>query len=61
VRALDELGLAETVSTRLLIGAASLMVAGLPPRRACVVGVAEPLTDDPELIEALTDLAALAF
>jgi len=61
VRALEELGLAETVSTRLLIGAASLIVAGLPPRRACVVGVVEPLTDDPELIEALTDLAALAF
>lgn len=61
VRALDELGLAETASTRLLIGAASLIAAGLPPRRACVVGVVEPLTDDSDLIEALTDLAALAF
>ncbi len=61
VRALDELGLAETASTRLLIGAASLIAAGLPPRRACVVGVVEPLTDDPDLIEALSDLAALAF
>jgi len=61
VRALDELGLAETVSTRLLIGAAKLMVAGLEPRRACVVGVVEPMTDDPTLIEALTDLSALAF
>lgn len=61
VRGLDELGLAETASTRLLIGAASLIAAGLAPRRACVVGVIEPLTDDPDLIEALTDLAALAF
>lgn len=61
VRALDELGLAETVSTRLLIGAGTLIAAGLAPRRACVVGVVEPLTDDPDLIEALSDLAALAF
>ena len=61
VRALDELGLAETASTRLLIGAAKLVTAGLSPRRACAVGVIEPLTDDPDLIEALTDLASLAF
>lgn len=61
VRALDELGLAETASTRLLIGTALLMASGLDARRACVVGVIEPLTDDPELIEALTDLANLAF
>lgn len=61
VRGLDELGLAETVSTRLLIGAGKLIGAGLAPRRACVVGVVEPLTDDVDLIEALSDLAALAF
>ena len=61
IRELDDLGLVETVSTRLLVGAATLMRAGLAPRRACVVGIVEPLTDDPEVRSALEDLAALAF
>ena len=61
VRALDELGLAETVSTRLLISAGKLIVAGVPPRRACAVAVVAPLSDDREAQAALQDLVDLAL
>jgi nitric oxide reductase NorQ protein len=40
-------GLAETVSTRLLVSAARLIRAGLAPRVACAAAVVQPLTDDP--------------
>jgi nitric oxide reductase NorQ protein len=59
VRHLQELGLAASASTRLLIHAGQLMRAGMPPRAACHVGVIEPLTDDSETITALQDTAAL--
>ncbi|MFO0646789.1 MAG: CbbQ/NirQ/NorQ/GpvN family protein [Polyangiales bacterium] len=61
VRALDEPGLAETASTRLLVGAARLVKAGLPPRVACAAAIVQPLTDDPTTARALQDLADLAF
>ena len=61
VRALDDLALAETVSTRLLVAAGKLIVAGLPPRAACDAAIVQPLTDDPETVSALRDLASLAF
>ncbi len=61
VRELSESGLAETASTRLLIAAARLIRAGVPPRTACRVAVVEPLTDDPSTLSALGDLADLAF
>lgn len=61
VRTLDELGLAETVSTRLLVSAASLIKAGLAPREACAVAIVEPLTDDSDVSEALREVAALVF
>jgi nitric oxide reductase NorQ protein len=61
VRALDELGLAEVPSTRLLVSAAKLMRGGVPPRLACRVGVVRPLTDDPEVRGALDDLVAMVF
>lgn len=61
VRALHELGLAQPPSTRLLVDAAHLIRAGLPPRLACRVAVAEPLTDEPDLLAALGDLVALVF
>lgn len=61
IRALDELGLAETVSTRLVIGAGTLIRRGLPPRLACHVAIVQPLTDDPVTAAALQDLADLVF
>lgn len=61
IRKLVEWGLAETVSTRLLIDAGALIADGLPPRLACEVGIAEPLTDEFETRMALRDLIALHF
>lgn len=61
VRALSELGLAETVSTRLLVAAARLIRAGVPPRAACGHAVVAPLTDDRETRQALQDVADLVF
>jgi nitric oxide reductase NorQ protein len=61
VRALDELGLQETVSTRLLVAAAGLIRAGLPPRIACDVAIVQPLSDDLEIVAALNDAVALTF
>ena len=59
IRNLTELGLTETVSTRLLVDAAKLIHSGLPKRLSARVAVVEPLTDDPEIIEALADLCDL--
>lgn len=61
VRAIEHLGLAEAPSTRLLVDAARLIGSGLPARLACRVGIVEPLTDDPEVAQALQDLVHLAF
>ena len=59
VRNLTELGLAETVSTRLLVDAAKLIHSGLPKRLSVEVAVVEPLTDDLQVVEALKDLCNL--
>jgi len=59
VRKLEELGLTETVSTRLLVAAGKLIVAGVPPRRACAVAIVGPLTDDAETARALRELIDL--
>jgi len=59
IRNLTELGLAETVSTRLLVDAAKLIHSGLPKRLSVEVAVVEPLTDDIEVVEALKDLCNL--
>lgn len=61
IRALEELGLMETVSTRLLVYAAKLIHAGVPTRRACDLGIVEPLTDDANVADSLRDLVALVF
>tara|TARA_R110001592_G_scaffold150576_5_gene376615 strand:- start:1385 stop:2158 length:774 start_codon:yes stop_codon:yes gene_type:complete len=61
IRNLTELGLAETVSTRLLVDAAILIKSGLPPRLACNVAIAEPLTDDEDTVEAIKDLISLSI
>lgn len=59
IRNLTELGLTETVSTRLLVDAAKLIQSGLPKRLSVHVAVVEPLTDDIEVVEALKDLCDL--
>ncbi len=59
IRNLTELGLTETVSTRLLIDAAKLIHTGLPKRLAVHVAVVEPLTDDLDVVQALKDLSDL--
>ena len=61
IRNLTELGLAETVSTRLLVDAAILIKSGLPHRLSCDVSIAEPLTDDEDTLEALKDLISLSI
>lgn len=61
IRNLTELGLAETVSTRLLVDAAILIKSGLPQRLSCDVAIAEPLTDDEDTLSALKDLISLSM
>ena len=59
IRNLTELGLTETVSTRLLVDAAKLIKSGLPKRLSVEVAIVEPLTDDLDIIDALRDLCNL--
>ena len=61
IRNLTELGLAETVSTRLLVDAAILIKSCLPIRLSCNVAIAEPLSDDIDVVEALKDLISLSI
>ncbi len=61
IREVDNLGLAEVPSTRLLVLTGNLIAAGMPPRRACEAGLVQALTDDASLAQALRDLVALAF
>ena len=50
IRRLREQGLAEGPGTRLLVSAARLIARGIPPREACRIALAGPLTDDPDLL-----------
>ena len=59
IRNLNELGLTETVSTRLLVDAAKLIKSGLPKRLAVHTAVLEPLSDEPEIVDAMKDLSNL--
>ncbi len=59
IRNLTELGLTETVSTRLLVDAGKLISSGLPKRLSIKVAIIEPLTDELPIIDALTDLCNL--
>ena len=60
-RHLKDRGLIEGASTRLLIHAAKLISSGIDPVTACSVAVAAPLTDDHEMLEALTELISSLF
>ncbi|MCK6692896.1 MAG: CbbQ/NirQ/NorQ C-terminal domain-containing protein, partial [Thermoanaerobaculia bacterium] len=59
IRNLKELGLTETASTRLLVDAAKLIHTGLPKRLSVRVAIVEPLSDDPDILAALSDLCNL--
>lgn len=59
IRNLTELGLVETVSTRLLVNAAKLIKSGLPKRLSTHIAIVEPLTDDVQTAQALKDLCDL--
>lgn len=54
-------GLEEGASTRLLVHAAKLMVAGVDPRTACRSAISETLTDDPDMLLAINELGASLF
>jgi len=61
VRHLKEHGLAEGVSTRLLIYAGRLVQKGIPPRRACQVAVVWALTDDGEVQRSIEEVVSSIF
>jgi len=61
LRNLKDLELLETVSTRLLVNAAKLIVSGLNIKTACNVGIIQALTDDTEIHTSLNDLLTLIF
>lgn len=54
-------GLDEGASTRLLVHAAKLMESGIAPVTACHSAVAQALTDDPEMLQAINELSAAVF
>jgi len=61
VRNLTGFGLAEGVSTRLLVYAARLIQSGLSGYQACRAAVTETLTDDPEVRVSLEEIVRLFF
>jgi len=60
-RLLKDHGLEEATSTRALVYAASMINAGLDPIAACQVAMINPITDDPELAEALMEVVQAHF
>jgi len=54
-------GLDEGASTRLLVHAAKLIVAGVDPVTACASSISQALTDDPEMLAAVNELSASVF
>jgi nitric oxide reductase NorQ protein len=60
-RALKDHGLEEATSTRALVYAAEMMAAGVEPVEACRAALISPVTDDPELAEALLEIVRAHF
>jgi nitric oxide reductase NorQ protein len=61
VRNLRQHGLEEGISTRLLIYAGKLISKGISPRAACEAAATRPMTDDPEMQEAITEIVSGIF
>lgn len=53
-------GLDEGISTRMLVYAGSLIAKGVDPKNACRVALVRPITDDPDMRDAL-DAAVTTF
>ena len=54
-------GLDEGASTRLLVHAAKLIVFGINPLTSCRASITQTLTDDPEVLAAIDEMAAALF
>ena len=61
IRNLEDHGLQEGASTRLLIYAGRLITEGIAARRACQVAIVWTLTDDPELQRSLEEVTSSIF
>jgi len=61
LRRLDEAGVIEGPSTRLLVHVGGLITRGISPRRACDVGLVQALSDDPDVQEAVTQVVEAVF
>ncbi len=61
IRNLEEHGLQEGASTRLLIYAGRLITEGIEPRRACQVAIVWTLTDEAELQRSLEEVTSSIF
>lgn len=61
IRNLKQHGLEEGISTRLLVYAAKLISKGLPPFLACEVAATRPMTDDPEMQNAIAEIVSGVF
>lgn len=61
LRGLQDRGLAEVPSTRLLIAAARLIASGIPVREACYAAIVSPLSDEATLVGAMHDLVDASF
>jgi nitric oxide reductase NorQ protein len=61
IRRLQDTGLPEAPSTRVLVATARLIHRGIPPREACEAALVGPLSDDPDLRAAIGDLLTLTL
>ncbi len=61
VRAMVPEGLEEGASTRTLVSAATLMLAGIEPTAACRAAIAHCITDDPDLESAILQVIGAHF
>lgn len=61
LRRLDEAGVIEGPSTRLLVHVGGLITRGISARRACDVGLVQALSDDPDVQEGVTQVVEAVF
>lgn len=61
IRNLRQHGLEEGISTRLLVYVAKFITKGLSPRAACEAAATRPMTDDPEMQDAIAEIVSGIF